>query len=82
MKAEHTKVFNMTDGSQLKVTSFMLAIGHGHGCEIEYIHVCFNSTDGHLWSPVANTLNPDQLHMVNLELWQMLKPIEPMVSFL
>ena len=79
MKAEHTQIFTLGNGNQLKVVTIVL----GFGGEVNYSHTCFTSTDGKFWSHSQSAkLTPEQSHVVDLALWYMIKPAEPMVSFL
>ena len=85
MKASHEKIFNLGDTS-LKVCAQMLTTSRGIDCQIEVVHICHTSTDNRYWSHIKsdqalNLITPEQLHSVELALWQQLKPIEP-VTFL
>ena len=79
MLAEYEEIFNLEDGSKIKVIVQLLTTHRGVGAKVEYTHLYFTSTGDNFWSNTPKEfalffITAEQLKQVERKLWLMLEP--------
>ena len=75
MITEHEKIFNIPDGTKLKLFVKVALFP-----EFKYLHVFFISAGDGFWSSIPEDaaryfIDENQIKEVEVELWKMLKPV-------
>lgn len=79
MLAECEQIFNLADGSKIKVVVRLLTTERGIGTKAEYVYTFFVSSGDNFWSNVPKDsalffVTKEQLKQIERKLWLMLEP--------